>query len=158
MIEDYIDKIFVSTFIGLVIASPAFAHQHIRPGLWEVTTKSDLLALVPHIPSEHMRQLDNLASRYGLQLPKVENGVVISKICITSEMAQQEIPAYFYETQSGCTVKNATRIGNKYKMDLICVNQHFKGSGSAQGVFISPENFSGNTEFDSMVGNNPVYA
>lgn len=151
-------KTLVSILTGLMIATSSFAHQHIRPGLWEIITKSDLLALVPHIPPEHMQQLNNLANRYGLKLPKIEDGTAISEICITPEMAQQEIPVYFYEHRSGCTVKNATRIGDSYKMDLVCANEHFQGNGSAQGTFTSSESFSGSTEFDSTVGDNPVYA
>jgi len=151
-------KTLVLILFGMAIATPSFAHQHIRPGLWEITTKSDLLALVPHIPSEHMQQLNNLANRYGLKLPKIENGTAISNLCITQEMAQQEIPTYFYENRSGCTVQNATRIDNRYKMDLVCTNKHFQGNGSAQGIFTSPESFSGNTEFDSTVSGTPVFA
>ncbi len=143
---------------GLTIATSSFAHQHIRSGLWEITTKSNLLVLVPHIPSEHMQQLNNLANRYGLKLPKIENSTATSHLCITPEMAQQEIPTYFYENRSGCTVQNAIRIGNSYKMDLVCANKHFQGNGSAQGTFSSPEGFSGNTGFDSTVGGSPVYA
>jgi hypothetical protein len=141
-----------------MLITSSFAHQHIRPGLWQVTTKSDLLALVPHIPSEHMQQLNNLAHRYGLKLPKIDNGAAVSNICITPEMAQQEIPTYFYESHSGCTVQNATRSGNNYTLDLVCANQHFQGNGSAQGTFPNPENFSGRTEFDSTVSGNPVFA
>ncbi len=148
----------ILSFFVLTIATSSFAHQHIRPGLWEITTKSDLLALVPHISSEQMQQLSNLAGQYGLKLPKIDNGTAISKICITQEMAQQEIPTYFYENRSGCTVQNATRIGNSYKMDLVCANKYFQGNGSAQGSFTNPESFSGNTEFDSTVNGSPVFA
>lgn len=148
----------ILSFFVLTIATSSFAHQHIRPGLWEITTKSDLLALVPHIPSEQMQQLSNLAGQYGLKLPKIDNGTAISNICITQEMAQQEIPTYFYENRSGCTVQNATRIGNSYKMDLVCANKYFQGNGSVQGTFTSPESFAGTTEFDSMVSGSPVFA
>lgn len=148
----------IAILIGLALAPSSFAHQHIRPGLWEITTKSDLLALVPHIPSEHMQQLSNLANRYGLKLPKIDHGAATSNLCITQEMAQQEIPTYFYENRSDCVVQNATRIGNSYKMDLVCANQYFQGNGSAQGTFTSPENFSGSTEFDSTVSGTPIYA
>lgn len=144
--------------LSLTMATSSFAHQHIRPGLWEITTKSDLLALVPHIPSEHMQQLSNLARHYGLQLPQIENGAATSKICITAEMAKQAIPAYFYEDRSGCTVQNAKRIGNSYELGLVCTNQHFQGNGTARGTFSSPESFSGNTEFDSTVSGTPVHA
>ncbi|WP_292916512.1 DUF3617 domain-containing protein [Nitrosomonas sp.] len=137
---------------------PAYAHQHIRPGLWEVTTRSDLLALVPHIPAEHMQQLSELARRYGLKLPKIENGAATSHICITETMANEEAPGYFFEQRSGCTVQNATRMGNRYRLELICNNQHFQGNGTAEGTFINPENFTGSTEFDSTVSGTPVHA
>lgn len=150
-------KILVSILLGL-LATSSFAHQHIRAGLWEITTRSDLLALVPHIPSEHMQQLSDLARRYGLKLPKIENGATTSGICITPEMAKQDIPAYFYEHRSGCTVQDATRTGNSYRLNLVCANQHFQGNGTAQGTFTSPESFSGNTEFDSTVAGTPVHA
>lgn len=151
-------KIFVSILTGLMLIPSSFAHQHIRPGLWEITTKSDLLALVPHIPSEQMQQLNNLVNRYGLKLPKIDKGAAISHICITPEMAQQEIPVYFYESRSGCTVQNATRTGNSYKLDLVCSNQYFQGNGTAQGTLTNPESFSGHTEFDSAVSGQPVFA
>lgn len=148
----------IASLLTLIFIAPSFAHEHIRPGLWEVTTRSELLALVPHIPSEQMQQLSTLARRYGLKLPEIENGSAKSKICITEEMAKQEIPTYFYEDRSGCTVQNATRTGNRYQLDLACFNQHFQGNGFAQGSFTSPENFTGNTEFDSTIGGNPVHA
>lgn len=151
-------KIFFSILAGLVLIPSSFAHEHIRPGLWEITTRSDLLALVPHIPSGQMQQLNDLTHRYGLKLPKIEDNTAVSKICITPEMAQQETPVYFYENQSGCTIQNATRTGNSYKLNLVCTNQHFQGNGTAQGTFTSPESFSGNTEFESSVSGKPVFA
>ncbi|TXI20173.1 MAG: DUF3617 domain-containing protein [Nitrosomonas sp.] len=151
-------KILTATLASLILTAPSLAHEHIRPGLWEITTKSDLLALIPHIPSEHMQQLNDLANRYGLKLPSIEGNTAVSKICITPDMASQEIPAYFYENRSGCTIQNATRTGNSYKLDLVCNQQHFQGNGTAQGKFTSPENFSGSTEFDSSVSGHPVFA
>ncbi len=143
---------------GVLIPFSALAHEHIRIGLWEVTTRSDLLALVPHIPAENMQQLQKLANQYGIKMPKIDNGAAISHVCITAEMAQQEIPTYFYEDRSGCIVQNATRIGNGYKMDLYCKNTHFQGNGTAQGTFTTPEKFTGSTEFDSMVSGSPIFA
>ncbi len=151
-------KIFFSILIVLTLTTTSLAHQHIRSGLWEVTTQSDLLAWVPHIPSEHMQQLNNLANRYGIKLPKVENNTVVSELCVTEEMAQQEIPAYFHENRSGCTVQNATRTGNSYKLNLVCNNKHFQGSGVAQGTLINPQRFQGSTDFDSSVQSNPIHA
>lgn len=151
-------RTILCTLLLSFIMTPAYAHQHIRPGLWEVTTRSDLLALVPHIPAEHMQQLGDLARRYGLKLPKIENGAATSHLCITEAMANEDIPRYFYEHRSGCTVQNATRTGNRYRLELACDNQHFQGTGTAEGAFINPERFTGSTEFDSTVSGMPVHA
>lgn len=148
----------VLILFGVFMSFSASAHEHIRVGLWEVTTRSDLLALVPHIPAENMQQLQKLANQYGIKMPKIDNGAAISHVCITAEMAQQEVPTYFYENRSGCIVQNATRIGNGYKMDLHCKNTHFQGNGTAQGTFTTPENFTGSTEFDSTVKGSPIFA
>ncbi|MBL8497846.1 DUF3617 domain-containing protein [Nitrosomonas sp. JL21] len=147
---------FISILIGLAITTASVADHHIRSGLWEISTQSELLAFVPHIPSDQMQQLNALAKRYGVKLPKVENGAVVSKLCITEEMAQQEIPTYFYENHSGCTVQNATRTGNRYKLDLVCNNKRFKGNGVAEGTFINPHRFEGSTELDSIIEGTPV--
>lgn len=142
--------------IGLAMTTASLANQHIRPGLWEIATQSDLLAFVPHIPSDQMQQLSMLAKRYGVKLPKIENGAAISKLCITEEMAQQDIPTYFYENHSGCTVQNASRTGNSYTLDLVCNNKRFNGKGNAHGTFINPHRFEGSTEFDSMIEGTPI--
>lgn len=147
-----------AVFTGLLLTHFVYANDHIRSGLWEVTTRSDLLGLVQHIPSENMQQLQNLAKQYGIKMPKIENGAVVSHVCITPEMAQQEIPTYFYENRSGCTVHNATRTGNSYKMDLQCKSAQFQGNGTAQGTFTTPESFTGSSEFDSTVNGAPLYA
>lgn len=148
----------VAVLTGLLLPHFVYANDSIRSGLWEVTTRSDLLGLVQHVPPENMQQLQNLAKQYGLNIPKIENGAAISHVCITPEMAQQEIPTYFYENRSGCTVHNATRIGNSYKMDLHCKNAQFQGNGTAQGTFTTSESFVGSSEFDSTVNGAPLYA
>lgn len=151
-------KIIVSLFLSGILSTSSWAESIIRLGLWEVTTQSDLLSLVPHIPSEQMAQINRLAKQYGLEMPQIRNGAAISQVCITPEMAKQEVPTYFYDNQSGCTVKNATRTGNRYQMELTCDSPQFKGSGYAEGTFTSPESFTGRTEFDSVVQGAPIHA
>ncbi len=146
-------------FISLLIMSAtSWATNNIRPGLWEITTTSNLLAMVPNISSQQMQQITNLAAQYGLQMPQIQNGAAISKVCITQQMADQEVPTHFYESQSGCTVKNATKTENHYKVNLVCTNAQFQGTGIAEGSFASPEHFAGQTVFDSVVQGMPVFA
>lgn len=154
---------FCAGLLGLLclwlVINPVNAGQgSIRPGLWEVTTTSELLNLVPHIPPDTMRQITELAKQYGLVMPKIKNKAAISHVCITPAMAAQEIPSYFFDGQSGCSVNNATRNGNRFQVEMVCNNAQFQGNGTAEGVFTSPESFSGHTEFDSLVMGAPVHA
>jgi uncharacterized protein DUF3617 len=149
---------FLLSVLLLIMSTTSLATNNIRPGLWEITTTSNLLAMVPNIPSQHMQQITSLVEQYGLQMPQIQNGAATSKVCITQQMADQEVPSHFYESQSGCTVKNVSKTGNHYKVDLVCTNAQFQGTGIAEGSFTSPEHFTGQTEFDSVVQGMPVFA
>ena len=151
-------KILLLSYLTIASAASAAsaAGNHIRPGLWEVTTTSMLLALVPQIPPEQMQKLTSLARQYGLDIPQIQDGTATSRICITQQMAEQEIPSYFHANQSGCSVKNAIRSENSYKMDLVCTGSPVKGNGRAEGTFATPESFSGWTVFRGTVQDTPV--
>jgi len=142
--------------LSLMMSTFVRAETGIRPGLWEVVTRSDLLGLVQHVPSEQMQQITRLAGQYGVKIPHVQDGTVTSRICITPEMAQQDIPSHFYEDQSGCSVVNAHRSGNRYQVELVCDSPRFKGSGHVEVVFSTPESFTGRTVFNSTVQGAPV--
>lgn len=152
-------KVFLSLSLFSVISiSPVTgaAENRIRPGLWEVTTSSMLLALVPRMPPEQMQQLTDIAKQYGLDLPRIHDGAATSRVCITQQMAEQEIPSYFYAAQAGCSVENGTRIENTYKMDLACSHPELRGNGKAEGTFTTPETFSGWTTFSGTLQGRPV--
>jgi len=144
-------------FASLLMVSTAnSAENNMRPGLWEMTTTSDLLWLVPEIPPDQMQNLKDLANQYGIDMPQIKMGEATSKACITQEMADQKNPPDFYQNQLGCTAKNVTHIGNKYKLDFVCASSQLKGNGTAEGTFTSPESFSGQTKFDGVAQGNPV--
>ena len=148
---------FAAFILFSVVGTSGWCGDTIRPGLWEVTTRSDLLGLVAHVPSGQMQQITSLARQYGLKVPRIQEGAAISKVCITPEMAEQDIPSHFYENQSGCSVVNASRSGNRYQVELVCDNPRFKGNGHAEGIFSTPESFTGKTEFNSTVQGTPLY-
>ena len=149
-------KILLSISLLLAASSASSAESGtIRPGLWELTTTSLLLALVPQIPADTMQKLTSLAKQHGFDMPQVQNGAARSKVCITPEMTEQEIPAYFHQTQLGCSAQNTTRTGSIYRTELVCANAQFKGNGTAEGTFTSPESFSGQTQFNGVFQGNP---
>ena len=150
-------SLFVFSLISLLLASAAkSAETSMRPGLWEVTTSSDLLWFVPQIPPEQMEGLKDLAKEYGVDMPQIENGSAISNTCITQEMATQKHPPGLYQSQMGCVAKNTTHIGNRYHLDFECTGEQLKGNGSAEGTFVSMEKFTGQTRFNGFVQGNSV--
>ena len=150
------------TLIGLTLICPLLAatanaaDNNMRPGLWQITTTSDLLLLVPHLPPDQMQGIIDLAKDYGLDMPQIENGAAISQTCITQEMVNQKTLPNFYNAELGCTSKNATRSGNDYKVDFVCDSADLKGSGTAVGTITSPEAFTGQTNFTGTAQGNTV--
>lgn len=143
----------------LLLAIPMVANAEvnsIKPGLWEVTTTSELLGLASQIPPSKMKDLDNLAKEYGFEMPAIQNGAAKSNACITQEMANQKVLPDSFQTQVGCVVKNVTHNGNSYRADYVCENPQLKGNGSAQGTLTTPESFTGSTTFSGVVQGAPV--
>ena len=140
----------------LLAATTNAAENNMRPGLWQITTTSNLLLLVPHIPADQMQGIKDLAKDYGLDMPQIENGAAISQTCITQAMADQKTLPNFYNAQLGCSSKNATRSGNHYKTDFVCTSADLKGSGTAEGTITYPEAFTGQTSFIGTAQGNPV--
>ncbi|MEO6423532.1 MAG: DUF3617 domain-containing protein [Candidatus Nitrotoga sp.] len=149
-------KIILSISLLFAVSAANSAEVKMRPGLWVITTTSDLLALVRLIPPDQMQNLTNLASQYGFDMPKINNGAATSNVCITQEMANQKIPTFLSQNQYGCDIKNVTQTGSDYKINLICESAMLKGNGITEGVFSSPESFAGRTEFNGVVQGNPV--
>lgn len=151
-------KILIGLTIIASLLAPAAnaAETNIRPGLWQITTTSDLLLLAQHLPPDQMQSIKDLAKDYGLEMPQIENGAAISKTCLTQEMANQKTLPNFYQPQLGCTSKNATRSGNNYKIDFVCASPDLKGNGTAVGTITTPEAFTGQTNFSGEAQGNPV--
>lgn len=141
----------------LTIATANSAEFKMRPGLWELTTTSDLLKLVPMIPPDQMQNLTVLAKQYGLDMPKINNGAAISRVCVTPEMANQKIPTFLGKNQYGCDIKDVTQTKQDYKVNLICESAALKGRGVSEGMFTNPESFTGRTEFNGVVQGNPIH-
>jgi hypothetical protein len=140
----------------LLFANLNAAELDLKPGLWQITTTSDLLLLAPHIPPDQMQNIKDLANEYGLEMPQIENGAAISQACISKEMAAQKTLPNFYQSQLGCATKNANRVGNNYKVDFTCNSAELKGNGTAIGRLTSAETFTGQTHFVGEAQGNPV--
>lgn len=132
------------------------AEINMRPGLWEIRTSSDLLLLAPHIPEDQMQNIKDLAKDYGVDMPEIESGAAISKTCITQEMANQKTMPQFYQNETGCVSKKASRNGNNYQVDFSCNGADLQGKGTASGQLTSAVSFVGQTRFIGTAQGNAV--
>ena len=156
------------TLHSLILITPLLVpaanadEANMRPGLWQITTSSDLLKLAPHLSPDQMQNIKDLAKDYGIEMPQIENGAAISQACITQEMVNQKTLPNVYNAELGCTTKNvnpsknATRSGNNYKVDFVCASADLKGNGTAAATITSPEAFTGQTNFTGEAQGNPV--
>lgn len=118
----------IMLLIGCSVATlpSVFADSVIRPGLWEVTTKSDLLQLIPHVPAEQMQQITRLAKQYGLEMPQISNGAANSTMCITPEMAKQEVPSYLLKIRQVARLRMLPEQGIAIRWSLLAVTLSLK--------------------------------
>jgi hypothetical protein len=149
--------LLVLTLASLSFASNANAADvSIKPGLWEVSTTSDLLNFASIIPTEQIDSLNALAKEYGFDVPEIKNGAAKSKTCMTPEMAKQKILPGAIQNQAECTVNKVTQNGNYYHMAFTCVNADLNGNGTAEGTFTNADTFTGMTNFSGTIQNTPV--
>ena len=149
--------LFAFALVSMSFATSAnSADIAIRPGLWEINTRSALLDFASQIPPDQMKNLNEFAKEYGFDVPEIHNGSAKSTTCITQEMAQQKILPGSFQNQAGCTINKVTQNGNYYRVDFACVNSQFNGNGTAEGSFTNPETFTGLTKFNGSIQNNTV--
>jgi len=143
-----------------MVATSAFAQnsaeEKMRPGLWAVTTTSEMLKLVPQMSAEQVQSVRDVARQYGIDLPQISQQGVTANICVTPEMAQKNIMPELNQRYAGCETNNANRFGNLYSVDISCNGEQVRGKGSASGVFSNAESFAGKSTFDGVVQGMPV--
>ncbi|MDP3761869.1 MAG: DUF3617 domain-containing protein [Ramlibacter sp.] len=138
----------------LAAALAAFATtagaQALKPGLWEVTHKTNsgnsqmdqqmaqMQKQMAAMPPAQRKQMEEMMAKNGTQMPAAAPGGGMSmKMCMTREMAERsEIPAQ----QGDCKTTHQSRSGNTMKMAFTCTNP--PSSGEGQYTFTSPEAYS----------------
>lgn len=140
---------------ALTTTSVYATDPHMRPGLWEVTTTSDLFRLTQLSP-DGMQGLKDLAEQYGIDTSQLPMGEASSQVCISRETASTDDFPVLHQAELGCKTTNATRNGNKYRFDFACSSPDLKGKGTAEGTFTTSQSFSGRSQFSGVAQGVPV--
>lgn len=137
---------------AMLPSSMAFAAGQMKPGLWEMTLKSDAMKNMPRIPPEQLEQMRKM----GVNIPQMRDGGMVSKVCVTPQMAESSEIAGMDKNEMGCQTKNLQRSGNDYSADIVCEGPDMKGTGKTKGSFFGNERFTATHEFKGVVHGQPV--
>lgn len=135
---------------SLLSLSTAWAAGQMKPGLWEMTMQSDALKNMPQIPPEQMEQMRKM----GVNVPQITNGGMVTKVCITKQMADDYAPG-MEQNETGCQSKNYQRSGNSYSVDIVCNGPDMKGQGKAKGSFNGDTSFTSSYDFKGTMDGEP---
>lgn len=132
-------------------ATEAIAAGVMKPGLWEITTKSDGLKTIPNLTAQQKEQM----RQAGIDIEQMSAGSMVSKICISKEMAERDQPPLMSTNQTGCVHKNAQRSSTGYSADIVCNGPNMTGSGTVKGTFVG-DTFSAVNDFKGSSHGEPV--
>lgn len=135
----------------LTLAGQAWAASQMKPGLWEVTMRSDAMKNMPKIPPEQMEQMRAM----GMNVPQFQDGAMISKVCVTAEMAKQQTPG-LDSAEIGCQTTNVKRSGTAYSADILCSGGEMKGEGKVTGTFSGNARFASTYTFKGTMHGQPI--
>jgi hypothetical protein len=128
------------------------AYAQMKPGLWEMKMKSDALKNMPQMPPEQIEQMRKM----GVNIPQMQDGAMVTKVCITKQMADSMETPGLEKNEMGCQTKNYKRSGNTYSADIVCNGADMKGEGKAKGTFNGDQGFSSTYDFKGTMHGQPV--
>lgn len=139
-------------FSALCCSASAWAVDTLKPGLWEMTVKSDAMKALPKMTPEQMEQM----RKRGVNMPLMQDGGMLMKICVTKEMAERKLPPQAGQAGSECKSKNFQRTGSTYSIDIVCDGPNMKGEGKGQGTFAGNDHFKSTYDFKGTAHGKPV--
>ena len=136
----------------LLLSCGAFAEEKMKAGLWEMTIKSDMTKNMPKIPPDQLKQMKEM----GIAIPQMQDGGMVTRICITKEMAERDQAPEMNYKESGCQPKNYQRAGGSYSVDIVCDGPDMKGRGTARGKFSGSDSFTSTYDFKGTMHGQPL--
>lgn len=123
-----------------------------KAGLWEMTVKSDAMKHMPKLSPEQMEQMRKM----GINMPQMKDDGMVTKVCISKEMAERDTLPEMTDKANGCQTRNMQRSGSSYSMEVVCDGPEMKGEGKAKGTFSGNESFTSTYDFKGTVHGQPV--
>ncbi|RJG06870.1 DUF3617 domain-containing protein [Noviherbaspirillum cavernae] len=140
------------SLLSASVSVAAFAADRMKPGLWEMTIKSDAMKAMPKLSAEQMEQMRKM----GMNVPQIQDGGMVSKVCVTKEIAERDEPLDADAKEMGCQSKNFQRSGNGYSAEIVCNGALMKGEGKAKGTYSGNDSYTATYDFKGTMHGQPV--
>lgn len=130
---------------GVALAAGA---QNLKPGLWEMSTKStggsdehakamaESQKHMDSMPPEQRKKMEEMMAKHGVSLGRPGGGMSI-KVCMTQAMIDRNQVS---QSQGNCKQTSVQRSGNTVKFSSVCTDPPATGEGVV--TFASPEAYS----------------
>jgi len=135
---------------GGLLAPGTARGEHLKPGMWKVTTAIDFSQVVASIPPEQLARLQSL----GIRVPTAPQGTTTQQ-CLTREQSLRDIPPHIGPNDSGCTSRNEKVSASKMSADLICTGR-MAGQGTMQVTYADEGHYSGSLSFKGTIDRHSV--
>lgn len=130
-------KILTGFALCAAVSTPAWAQSQ-KPGLWEVRTKmggnpqleraqTEMQKALAGMSPQQRKQMEEMMGRQGLALGAGADGGIVTRVCISKEMAEQKVPPV--QTEGECTSTVTERSANRMKARFTCTNPPSNGEG-----------------------------
>lgn len=145
---------FRRSFVLLAVLASAGAHtavaQVMKPGLWEITTSTDMGGARPAMPAIPPEQLAEMQKR-GIKMPPMAGGQPMTvRHCVTREEAERgEPPQPRDNPRVKCERSDLRRDGNTVKWKMRCTGER-DALGEGSITYSGPQAYSGTSSITVM--------
>ena len=95
-----------------------------KQGLWEMTIKTGGAGAASKLPPEKLEEL----RKRGVNIPQA-GGAMVSKVCVSKEMAERDTPPPMNRGGMECKSTNLSRSGNTLTYETVCTGTVMQGKG-----------------------------
>lgn len=138
-----------------MFSTVAIAADSMKPGLWEMTMKSDQLKQQQQMPELSPAQREQM-QKLGMPVPTMRDGAVVHQVCITKEYAARSGTLDPKPPSSECKLSNQNRSGSSYRAEVTCDGPNLKGTGTMKGTFSGDTSYASTYEFKGTSRGKPV--
>lgn len=123
-----------------------------KQGLWEMTIKSDQMANAMANITPQQREM---MRQRGIEIPQAAAGGMVTKMCVSKEMAERDSPPPMGREGADCKLANQQHSGSTYTYETVCNGPNMQGQGTSK-VTYAGDGFAAVSDFKGTAHGRPI--